>query len=59
MMKDIERVYNNSKARKELGWEPKHSFGSLLDLVEAAPNDPDERLMETVLQSEFLHVSYQ
>lgn len=29
----IDRVYDNRRARKELGWEPKHSFETVLNRV--------------------------
>jgi nucleoside-diphosphate-sugar epimerase len=31
----LDRVYDNSRARKELGWEPQHSFHSTLQRVAA------------------------
>jgi UDP-glucose 4-epimerase len=31
MFPSIERVYVNERARRELGWEPRHDFGSALD----------------------------
>ncbi len=42
MMEDIERVYVNHKALNELGWQPKHSFGSMLAAIEqgADPRSP-------------------
>ena len=33
MLEDIERVYVNQKALTELGWQPKHDFGSLLKKI--------------------------
>ena len=33
MLEDIERVYVNQKAISELGWQPKHDFGSILDKI--------------------------
>ena len=31
MYSAIERVYDNGRARKDLGWEPKYSFASVID----------------------------
>ena len=31
MFPSFERVYDNEKARRELGWKPKHDFGHVLD----------------------------
>jgi UDP-glucose 4-epimerase len=31
MFPSIERVYVNERARKELGWRPRHDFGSIVD----------------------------
>jgi UDP-glucose 4-epimerase len=33
MFPSIERVYVNERARRELGWEPRHDFGAALDRV--------------------------
>lgn len=33
MFPEIDRVYVNEKARKELGWQPKHDFNSIVDLL--------------------------
>jgi UDP-glucose 4-epimerase len=31
MFPDIDRVYVNEKARKELGWQPRHDFNSIIE----------------------------
>ena len=31
MYPGLDRVYVNAKARKDLGWEPKEDFGSVLE----------------------------
>ena len=33
IVSDIERVYENEKARRDLGWEPKYNFRYVLDCV--------------------------
>jgi len=35
MFPSIERVYDNGRARSELGWAPRYDFGSVLELLEA------------------------
>ena len=35
MFPSIERVYDNARARSELGWAPRYDFGSVLGLLEA------------------------
>jgi len=35
MFPDIDRVYVNERARRELGWRPKYDFARILELVEA------------------------
>lgn len=42
MFDDIERVYDNARARADLGWRPRHDFGSVLrQLDEGAPIGSD------------------
>ena len=38
MLPGIDRVYVNERARKELGWEPKHDFQSLIARLKAGEN---------------------
>lgn len=47
MMEDIERVYVNAKALKELGWQPKHDFGSMLAAI-ASGADPRSPISQTI-----------
>src|SRR4051794_34824496 len=35
MLESIERVYVNERARRELGWRPRHDFGSALERLRA------------------------
>ncbi|WP_024517447.1 NAD(P)-dependent oxidoreductase [Bradyrhizobium sp. Tv2a-2] len=35
MIDSIDRVYVNEKARTELGWQPRHDFGTLIDRLRA------------------------
>ncbi len=35
MFDGIERVYVNEKARRELGWTPRHDFGHVLERLRA------------------------
>ncbi|MCG8415724.1 MAG: NAD(P)-dependent oxidoreductase [Pseudomonadales bacterium] len=35
MFEKFDRVYDNSKARIELGWQPKYDFGTVLDALRA------------------------
>ncbi len=39
MFPGIDRVYVNARARAELGWAPRHDFGTVLDRL-AAGDDP-------------------
>lgn len=39
MLPEIERVYVNARARRDLHWRPRHDFGSALDALEAG-RDP-------------------
>jgi len=34
MFPGIDRVYDNERARRELGWEPRYDFGTVLELIE-------------------------
>lgn len=43
MYPTIDRVYVNARARRELGWEPRHSFGTALAAL-AAGRDPRSEL---------------
>jgi UDP-glucose 4-epimerase len=47
MFPGIDRVYDNERARTELGWEPRYDFGRALDLV-AAGEEPRSELARTV-----------
>jgi UDP-glucose 4-epimerase len=33
MFSGIDRVYVNERARKELGWQPRHDFDSIIDCL--------------------------
>ena len=47
MLGDIERVYVNERARAELGWEPRHTFGTALrDLADG--RDPRSEIARAV-----------
>jgi UDP-glucose 4-epimerase len=35
MFPGVDRVYDNGRARKELGWRPGYDFASIIDLVRA------------------------
>jgi len=35
MFPGIDRVYDNAKARRELGWQPRYDFARILDLIES------------------------
>ncbi|NVD97483.1 NAD(P)-dependent oxidoreductase [Massilia sp. BJB1822] len=39
----LDRVYDNSLARRELGWQPRHDFAGLLQSLLALPLDADIR----------------
>ena len=43
----IDRVYDNARARAELGWTPRHDFRSVLDRLQA-DEDPRSALARTV-----------
>jgi UDP-glucose 4-epimerase len=47
MFPSIDRVYDNTRARGELGWTPRYDFGRALDLV-AAGEEPRSELALTV-----------
>jgi UDP-glucose 4-epimerase len=47
MFPSIERVYDNSRARDELGWAPRYDFRHALDRLEAG-EDPRSTLARTV-----------
>jgi nucleoside-diphosphate-sugar epimerase len=47
MFPGIERVYDNARARAELGWAPRYDFRRALDLV-AAGEEPRSELARTV-----------
>lgn len=47
MLPDIERVYVNDLARRDLGWEPRHTFASALEALEAG-RDPRSELAQLV-----------
>jgi UDP-glucose 4-epimerase len=47
MFPRIERVYVNARARRELGWSPRHDFRSALDRL-AAGEDPRSDLAREI-----------
>jgi UDP-glucose 4-epimerase len=47
MFPSIDRVYDNSRARNELGWAPRYDFRYALDRLEAG-EDPRSRLATTI-----------
>jgi nucleoside-diphosphate-sugar epimerase len=47
MFPEIERVYVNERARKELGWQPRYDFRYVLDRLEAGA-DPRSPLARAV-----------
>ena len=47
MFPSIDRVYDNARAREELGWSPRYDFRHALDLV-AAGEEPRSELAVTV-----------
>jgi UDP-glucose 4-epimerase len=47
MLAEIDRVYDNSRARGELGWEPRHSFATALRAL-AEGRDPRSEIARAV-----------
>lgn len=47
MFPSVERVYDNARARAELGWRPRHDFGSALACI-AAGEDPRSPMARVV-----------
>ena len=47
MLSDIERVYVNNRARRDLGWQPHCDFGAALAALEAG-RDPRSELARTI-----------
>jgi UDP-glucose 4-epimerase len=47
MLRDIERVYVNDRARSDLGWEPRHTFGAAICAL-ADGQDPFSQIARTV-----------
>jgi nucleoside-diphosphate-sugar epimerase len=47
MLAEIDRVYDNSRARSELGWEPRHSFATALRAL-ADGRDPRSEIARVV-----------
>ena len=47
MLPDIDRVYVNDRARAELRWEPRHTFGTALAALSRG-EDPRSELARTV-----------
>jgi nucleoside-diphosphate-sugar epimerase len=47
MFPGIDRVYDNGRARTQLGWAPRYDFRHALDLV-AAGEEPRSELARTV-----------
>ena len=47
MFPTIDRVYVNERARKDLGWRPRHVFRSVLDRLKAG-RDPRSPLSRAV-----------
>jgi nucleoside-diphosphate-sugar epimerase len=47
MLSDIDRVYVNDLARAELGWEPRHSFGSAVAAL-ARGEDPRSEIARVI-----------
>jgi UDP-glucose 4-epimerase len=47
MFGGIERVYDNARARRELGWEPQYDFGRALELLRAG-EEPRSALARAV-----------
>jgi nucleoside-diphosphate-sugar epimerase len=47
MFGSIERVYDNDRARRELGWQPRYGFGQALNAL-AAGGDPRSELARSI-----------
>jgi len=47
MFPSIDRVYANDRARRDLGWAPRHDFASLVDRL-AAAGDPRSELARAI-----------
>ena len=47
MLPEIERVYVNDRARRDLGWEPRYGFGQALEALEAG-RDPRSEVARAV-----------
>jgi UDP-glucose 4-epimerase len=47
MFPDIDRVYVNEKARRELGWKPRHDFAAVLERLRAG-GDPRSALARRI-----------
>jgi UDP-glucose 4-epimerase len=47
MFPSIERVYDNARARRELGWSPRYDFGRALELLRAG-EEPRSELARAV-----------
>jgi nucleoside-diphosphate-sugar epimerase len=47
MLAEMDRVYDNSRARDQLGWEPQYSFGSALRAL-AEGRDPRSEIARTI-----------
>jgi nucleoside-diphosphate-sugar epimerase len=47
MFPEIDRVYSNERARRDLGWRPKHDFRTVLDRLKAG-DDPRSMLSQIV-----------
>jgi UDP-glucose 4-epimerase len=47
MFPDIDRVYVNERARRDLGWKPRNDFAHIIDLVHAG-EDPRSPLARVV-----------
>lgn len=47
MLPTLDRVYDNTRARRELGWQPRHDFGSVLARLQA-DEDPRSELARVI-----------
>ena len=48
MFGKFDRVYDNSKARKELGWQPQYDFGTVLEAVRTTQTFPRHEITQFV-----------